>query len=245
MQHEGLFSRMFLARAGVFSAITWVCVSALSATATYKADIYEMGSNRQNKLYTMKVEIQNEGDTTSTVTQYHDLEGNLLFEDKASLKGLQIVKDELSQKQTGATATVEFDGKTAKFVKTENGKTKTETETPKGDFVMSANFQKFVQSKWADLMAGKTVDYRYGVWDRMESVGFSLKKTGEIGEGSEKKVTLLKKPSSFIIAALVNPIEFVFQADGGRMLEMKGRIPPKKKDGSKWKDQDAEVVYSR
>lgn len=225
-----------------FSLCTLGFLSQIQA-ATYTADIYELNSKRGKKIYQLKIDITEENGMASYSAVYSSPENQVVFDEKATLKGLQIVKVEIDQKQTNNKAVVEFNGQTAKFSKTADGETKTSEENVKGDFVMSSNFQRYVASKWKELLSGKSVSFRYGVWDRMETVGFSLRKTGESGEGDAKVVELQMKPSSFIIAALVNPLDFKFSADGSRIIEMKGRIPAKQKDGSKWKDLDAEVVY--
>lgn len=207
------------------------------ASPNYTAEGFDQA--RKTKIYDFKVEGSVEGDTTRYTAQFKSPTGELLIEERAVLKGNAVEKVVIDQNQMKVKAVITFDGKVAKFSKTEGDKTKTSDETVKGDFVASANFQRYVASKWSDLSAGKTVSFRYAVWDRMETVGFQLTKIKDEGE-----VTVLKmKPSSFIIAALVNPIEFKFSADGARMLEMNGRLQPKLQDGSKWKDQDGIVVY--
>jgi hypothetical protein len=52
------------------------------------------------------------------------------------------------------------------------------------------------------------------------------------------------KPTSMIIAALVKPLYFYFDKASGKMVEFRGRVLPKLKDGDKFKDLDAETVYS-
>lgn len=225
------------------SAALLVLGFSFAAQASYTGEVFDKDT-RKTKLFDFKLTSTEDGNNYSYNAQFVGTDGNLAIEEKASLNGLQIVRVDIDQKQTGAKATIEFDGKTAKFSKTEaGGKPNTSEETVKGDFVSSSNFQRYVASKWSELSAGKTINFRYAVWDRMETVGFSLKKLGEEGEGDAKLIKLQMKPSSFFIAALVKPIEFKFKADGSKLMEMVGRVAPKQKDGSKWKDLDAVVLY--
>jgi len=205
----------------------------------YGAEVFDQG--QKSKLYDFKVDGSIEGEMTRYTAQFKDLEGQLLIEERATLKGLAVEKIEIDQNQMNVKAVITFDGKTAKFSKTEGEKTKTSDENVKGDFVTSANFQRYVAAKWKDLSEGKTVSFRYGVWERMETVGFQLTKMKD--DAGAGLTTLIMKPSSFIIAALVNPIEFKFTSDGTKMMEMKGRLQPKRLEGSKWKDQDGVVIY--
>jgi hypothetical protein len=208
----------------------------------YGAEVFDMG--RKNKVADFKVEGTDAAGEIKITAKFTEA-GQVLVEERVTLKSEngQVVKVEIDQNQMGAKAVIEFDGKTAKFSKTEDGKTKTSDENVKGDFVVTANFQRYVNSKWKDLQAGKTVAFRFGVWDRMETVGFQVTKLKDEDVNGVKSTVLKMKPSSFIIAALVNPIEFRFNEDGSRLLEMKGRIQVKAKDGAKLKDQDGEVVY--
>ena len=226
-----------------FLLVSLLMVS-IASWADYKADVFEQGSGKSKKLYTFEHKSTPTEGGESTVAVFKDLEGNVVFEEKVTLNGADLVKSEISQNQIKQSALVEVkDGKVF-FSKTVDGKTKTSDEKLGKTFVMSGNFQKFIQKNWADLSAGKTVDFRYGVWDRQETVGFGLTKTGEEDIGGQKAVVLRMKPSSFIIAALVKPVIFKYAADGSRLLEMNGRVAPKKKAGDSFKDLDAEVVYS-
>ncbi|MBX3019645.1 MAG: hypothetical protein KF767_17285 [Bdellovibrionaceae bacterium] len=210
----------------------------------YGAEVFDL--DKKAKLADFKVEGTDTDGQNQYVARFTEAgTGKVLVEERATLKSEngQVVKVEIDQNQTGGKGVITFDGKKATFSKTEDGKTKTSDENVKGDFVVSGNFQRYVHSKWADLQAGKTVSFRYGVWERMETVGFQVSKMKDEDKDGAKTTLLKMKPSSFIIAALVNPIEFRFNEDGSRLLEMKGRIQVKAKDGSKFKDQDGVVVY--
>jgi hypothetical protein len=57
-------------------------------------------------------------------------------------------------------------------------------------------------------------------------------------------VIIKMSASSFIIAALVDPLFFTMEKDGEhRVLQYDGRTTPKLKDGTKWKDLDAVTVF--
>lgn len=223
--------------------LTSVLVSG-QARADYTGQVFEQGSGKAKKLYTFEAKVTSADGGETVFAAFKDLEGNVVFEDRSTLKGTDLVKAEITQHQTKQSAVVEVKDGKIHFSKTVDGKTKTSEEKLGKTFVMSGNFQKFVQKNWSDLAAGKTVDFRYGVWDRQETVGFGLTKTGEEEIGGQKVFVLRMKPSSFIIAALVKPVIFKFAADGSRLIELNGRVPPKTKSGDTYKDLDAEVTYS-
>ena len=218
------------------------------ALANSQAVFYEQDSQRKKELFHYQLEempVEGGFHLKGTV---RDLEGQTVYEESADLKGIEIQKDIIDQKQTGQKAVVEVrDGKVF-FSKSTDGKTSVKEEALDGSFVMTSNFRFFVHSHWAELTSGKKVPIRFGVWERQETVGFDIFQTGEEkvrGRTDCSEVIVLKmKPSSFIIAALVKPIIFKFTKDGSKIIEMNGRVAPKQKVGSSFKDLDADVVYS-
>ncbi len=225
----------------LFTASAMVCP--LKAQANFTADLYEQGSNKAKLLFTQEaITTVTDGLETLKMT-YKDPSGNVVIDQTTTLKEGQVIRDEIIQKQVNETGLIEVIGDQVKFTKTANGKTSTETEKKKSTFVVSANFARFVHSKWSDVMAGKSVEFRYGVWRRQETVGFEVKKTGTGSHEGTEYVTVTMKPSSFVIAAIVDPIEFKFSTDGSKLFYMNGRVPPMMKKGDKWADLDAEVFY--
>lgn len=216
----------------------------LNASADYSGTLYEQGSKKEKVLYTLESK-STVADTKETIHNvYKDTEGNVVIDQTVVLDGGKVVTDTLTQNQTNQKGLIEVkDGKIF-FTKESDGKSTTKEEKLKDTFVVAATFQKFVRDNWEAVAGGKEIEFRYGVWDRQETVGFEIFKVGTEKVGELDAVVLKMKPSSFIISALVKPIIFKFAADGSRLLEMNGRAAPKRKDGNSWKDLDAEIVYS-
>lgn len=228
----------------LFAIVSFSLLAVFAEASTHHADYYEQGKTEGAKLYTStNVTEGKDGVDISTIT-YKDPDGNVVGEEKYWLNGSKITRAEIQQKQTGQSAVIEVKDGRVYFEKTEDGKTKKSDERQEDTFVMSGNFQRFVKDHWADLSEGHKVEFRFGVWDRRETVGFELSKIGDSESQGQKTITLKMRPSSFLIAALVKPLEFRFAADGSHLLQSSGRIAPKKKSGSGWKDLDAETVYT-
>ena len=216
----------------------------LGVHGNYSAVAFEQGSNKQKEIYRFQLESNVVDGKEQIKSTWKDLEGNPVIEQTVVLDGSKVVRDELIQKQTNQKGIVEVKEGKIYFTKESDGKSSTKDEKLKDTFVVSASFQKFVKENWDTIVSGKDVEFRYGVWDRQETVGFEIFKIGEDKVGDQPALVLKMKPSSFIISALVKPIIFKFAADGSHLLEMNGRVAPKKKDGSSFKDLDAEVVYT-
>lgn len=224
--------------------VSSLAIASMAAAQNYTGILYEKDSKRGTAIYNLKVTTSTEGTNELIHGQYTSTSGDLVVEEKGVLNGSRLVKYEISQKQKNWSGRIEVKDTEVHFWKSENGKEKTSKEKLGSSLVVSSNFQRFVRDNWAALSSGKTVAFRYGVWARAETVGFEIFKISEEAVGAEKLTVLKMKPSSFVISALVDPLIFKFKSDGSQLMEMIGRVPPVRKDGSKFKDLDAEVVYS-
>ncbi len=226
----------------LISTILFTGISLNCFAENYSGTIYEQNSQQQKKLFSLQVI-----DVSPTETQsvYKDLEGKVVIEEKTLFKEGQFQKFEIDQKQLQQKAFIELkDGKVL-FSKTDSaGETSVKEEKVGKTFVVAATFRAFVKDHIDEIKAGKTVEFRYGVWDRQETIGFQVAQDKVEKKGSEEVIVLKMKPSSFLISALVKPLFFKFSQDGKRLLELNGRVAPKMKNGEKWKDLDAEIVYS-
>lgn len=228
-------------KALIFLALT---LGMQTAFADYTATVFEQNSGRQKKLYTFQFKSTEKDGKEDIHVLHKDLEGNVVAEEKAKVEGSKLQRYEIDHKQIEQQGLIEVkDGKVF-FTKTVGGKTSTNEEKLQDTLVANANFQKFIKDNWDQIKDGKEIAFRYAVWDRQETVGFEIFKTGTDKIGEKEVLVLKMKPSSFIIAALVKPIIFKFEADGSKLLEMNGRVVPKRKDGSTYKDLDGEVVYT-
>lgn len=210
---------------------------------SYTADLFEQGSKREKKLFTLDVVLTDEGTQSAYKAIFKDLEGNVVVEQASVLRGAELVRDEIQQKQTGMKGLIELKDGRVYFTKTVNGKDEAADEKLGKTLVSSANFQRFIATQMEALKKGDTIEMRYAVWSRKETVGFSVKKMAEEGIGESQIIQLKMSPTSFIIRQLVDPVIFKFNNDGSRLLEMNGRVQPFRKEGEKFQDLDAEVLY--
>jgi hypothetical protein len=210
----------------------------------YGSEIFEPGSSYSKKLFSYRIKTTDEGALTRVSTRFLDTEANVVVEEKGVLKGSNLVTYEIDDRQTGRKGSVEVKDGTVTFAYLKDGKESRDSEKLGETLVAPVNFARFIKDNWEKLSAGKDVDIRYAVWDRKETVGFSLRKMGEEEIKGKKLVKIRMKPSSFVIAALVQPIYVFLPADGSRLMALNGRVTPKLKSGKNWKDLDAEVLYS-
>ncbi len=219
-----------------------------AATVPYfTAKIFDM-KDHSKQMFDYKSESETNGSLkvyTNTIT---DMAGGVLVIEKTvmSLSGENetLVSFEQDQKQISTVGKLEVrDGKVF-FHFTKDGKAKSDDEKAGPDFIVTSTLLKYVQNNWAGIQKGETVKARLGVLDRMETVGFQFTKESENGQDVASGVIVKMKPSSVIIAAMVNPLRFNFSADGKRLFSLEGRTSVKLKVDGKLKDFDGYTVYS-
>ncbi len=217
----------------------------LSAQQKVAAQLYGLKSERKQKLYDLMINFSQQGDEILVQSDFRDTDGKTVVAEKGLVAGDKIHRYEIVRSQTQEKGTIVVEGEKIKFeYEGADGKKKTAEEKAKGLIVCSSSFALFVKSHWEQLQKGEEVKIRFAVWDRLETVGFTLRNLGSKEVDGEKMMEVEMKASSFVIAALVDPVHFWFAEKDQNLRVMKGRVAPKQMKDGKWKDLDAEVVYT-
>lgn len=198
--------------------------------------------------FTGRVE-EKDGKTVGTST-YFDLQGKKLMEETAEFQDNRLLKYDYKQDQTGDTGYATFEGGKIQMTYTEDGKVDHDSETHDPATVVAPMIQPLIRKRWDEIMKGDSIYVRYLAIERTETIGFKFFKDGERVVRGIPAIEILMKPSSFIIAALVDPIHIaVMKDDPHWILETEGRTPirmPKReppRGRSDWKAIDARVEY--
>jgi len=216
----------------------------LAHAETVTGEVFEMKSNFSKKLFTMDIQVDTQDGMKKTLAVYKDLQGQPAVEEKGVVKGTaELVSFDVDQKQTGEKGRIEVQDDKVLFTYEKDGKKKTSDEKLKGPVVTPANFNFYIGDHWNEISVGKEIEIRFGVWFRLETVGFKIFKVGETQKDGRKLIQLRMKPSSFVIAAIVDPLNLWYTEDGKKLVELSGRVSPKIKKGDSWKDLDADVRY--
>jgi hypothetical protein len=221
----------------VFSASAWA-----ATTKHIHTDIYPLDGKAI--LFKMERTLTTDGSKQTLENVFTDTDGKVVVTENAELENGKIVHFKQDQKQINAQGEVTVENGKAKFTYTKNGKTKNDEEKVGDDFIVTASLYPYLETKWDELKKGKKIRAHLGVLDRLEVIEFQFKKQKEIKLDDGKPGLIIKMtPSSFVIAALVDPIYFKVSEDGATIVDIKGRTPLKIKDGSDWDDFDGLSVY--
>jgi hypothetical protein len=201
--------------------------------------------NKSKVLFTYAHISRVEGERRNIENTFFDLQGNQVVVEHASLgdNGVTLYNYRVEQKQTGGEGSIQVHAGTAELKYTIGGKTKTSSTSAGPDLIAGPTLANFLRANWSKLMGGEKIKARFVALERAEAVGFEYFKDGESEVSGQKAVVIKMKPSSFLIAALVNPIKLYFTPDGKKLLQFEGRTLPKIKSGDKWKDLEALTIY--
>lgn len=203
----------------------------------FKGEIQDKAERRL--LYNYRRTVTRGDNTVVVKREFLGTDGSLAATETVTYDGGRVVKMELDHKQTGELGFFEIKGDKVYFSLTKDGKTKQADEALESNTVSTDETSPFIQKNWDALMKGETLNIRFPVISRLETVGFKFFKDREDG----KYVYVKMKPSSFVIAALVKPLTFKFEKEGEqRLIEVDGRVTPKRREGNSWKDLDAIFV---
>jgi hypothetical protein len=205
-----------------------------------EATLYEKGSNFTKEIFRWKREEPGGG---RIQLHFYGLDGKELVYEEAVADGFKVKSYELDHKQLGEKGSLKVEGKKIVLSYTKKGETDTETEDLPDNLVVGPTLVEYLKAHWAEILKGDTISVRYVAIDRKETVGFKFFKTEEKSWDGEEAIVVKMKPSSFVIAAIVDPLFFTFRKKDGRLLALVGRTQPKRRDGDDWKDVDAEIRY--
>jgi len=222
---------------------------------SFTGTVYETGSGTNKILYTIKRTATRSNVTVRAAQDYYYPNGSLAAREEMVYEQGKLVSFVLDEKQTGArgTANIRRDPRNPAKDKlvfdwttgpNEGAKKKTDSETLQPDTLVGDSIPGFIAAHWNELARGDAVNFRFVASDRLETVGFKLVKDSDVTVRGTPALRLKMQASSFIIAQLVDPIFFAVDKVAPHLvLEYEGRVTPKQRDGSKWKDLDARTVY--
>jgi len=215
--------------------------------------IFDSTNANRRVLYKFKRTVTRSGDTVKAVREYTYPDGKLASRELAIYDGDNLMSYELEELQNNARGDAKLShpsngAPTISFryvpdLKTPD-KVKADSEELQPDTLVNDMIAPFLAAHWTQISKGETIRCRYIAASRAETVGFKFAKVSESTREGKPVITVKMSASSFIIAALVDPLYFIMEKDGShRVLQYDGRTTPKLKDGTNWKDLDAVTIF--
>ena len=211
--------------------------------------IYEIGKTDVAPLFIQKTHKEPMGPLPNSVIEHRstiaDSAGKEVMREEANYKDTALIYNHVMQLQSNESYQVDNrDGRLyfKTFTIQSDGSEKLVKEADQSlppDFVMGPISEVLLQSKWDDLMAGKTVTAHFGVLEMQDTVRFDFSKLSYDG----KTLVVKMKPTSFFISLVVKPIELQFDGATKKITRYIGRTPLKRMVKGKLEPFDAEIIY--
>jgi hypothetical protein len=125
------------------------------------------------------------------------------------------------------------------FERFDGSKRRTRTERMNGPVVVGPTLVGYIVRNLESLRAGQVLGVRFALLERLETIGFQLQAV----PAAPGQTRIRMKPSSFLVALIVDPVDFTFDTTTGKLARLEGRVPPKVRQGDAWRDFDARVEY--
>jgi hypothetical protein len=109
---------------------------------------------------------------------------------------------------------------------------------PDQDVVVDAGFDNFVRLQWQDLMAGEEVVFPFRLVNREKPL--TMRASREDGECADGQLCLQVRLDSWLLGALVDPIELIYDRGSQRLRRFQGISNLKSDEG---RSQKVEIRY--
>lgn len=206
--------------------------------------IYELNSGRKNALFTMNADLRTEKGLTVFNSSYIDRDNVEVLTEEAVFEKLKLQKYVINQKQLGESYSLNVTGDTMVFEVTKQGEIKTKSRKLPTNLIIGPFFVPFMQQHWPQLLRGEKVRAELAVLEHMDHFSFVFEKIRDKSVNGIVAVLVRMKPRSSLVSSIVRPIYFTVKADGSAIIELKGRMLPKSKIGSRFVDFEGEAVFS-
>jgi hypothetical protein len=219
------------------------------------ATIYQRDGASNQPLFKFKRTATRSGSTLRVVSEYSYPNGKVAAREQVVYQNNLLSTYHLYELQTGAEgrATIErgsSSGDRDRIVfQYASDASKLEVSAVRSEALVSDTLVNdtvgpFLAAHWDKLARGEKVHCRYIVVTHRETIGFTFRKESDTRSNGIEAVVLKMEPSSFALAALIEPLHFVIEkAPPHRVLQYIGRTIPKIGEPGHWRDLDALTVF--
>lgn len=215
--------------------------------------IFPQSATNSPALFTFRRTAHQEGSNVVALREYLSPDGTLAAKETVQYEGDRLKRFTFEGNQINARGSATFEttanGKTLIRFEYETGsesrrKKKTEIETQSEVVLINDMIPGFITDHWQALTNGDSLHFRYVVIPRLETIAFTLRKTGQSEFNSRRVVEIEMRPASRLLQTFVDPIVFSAELNAPhRPLRYVGRTTPKVRRGRNWYDLDAVTVF--
>ncbi len=224
--------------------LLWLAV-ALQTAPVEHATVVARDGDLSAPLFTLERTLTTADGQTVADVRFVDPAGQVACRERVTYVSGAVVRAELEQHQVDEQYSMTVSGVDALFEVVRDGRRSQIRRDWTPDTLTIDQLPSFVTSQWDRLVGGADVSFRLVALDRARIVRFTLKHQGVTRHLDHPAVMLRMQASSLFVRWLAPEIDLVFSPDGRTMLESRGPLPVKVRQGDDWVDLDARLVWSR
>jgi len=220
--------------------------SAITFAQDYSASVREIGKPESPVLFTIEVtrSLNGELKTTKALTKEND---KVVLEEigVVNTKSNELVTYDINQFQTEETGRLKFPADKVQIEYSVKGKDPVKKEFAKPALLTGPpNYEEIIRANFEKLKKDKSIVVNFLVWDKLDTYGFKVSYLGEQELNGEKTHAFKMNIDNFLVAAFISPIRVWFNNDLTKLRRFSGRVGVKRKVDGKYKDLDADVLYT-
>lgn len=224
--------------------LLWL-VAAFQAGTVEGATVVARDGELSAPLFSFERTVTTSDDRTVAAVRFLDPTGRVVATERVTYVGGDVVEATLEQRQVDERHTMTVSDGDAWFEAVRDGKTSRTRREWTPDTLTIDQLPSFVTSQWGRLLEGEAVGFRLVALDRARIVRFRVTHRGQTEHLGRPAAALRLEANSMFVRWLAPEVDLVFSADGQTMLESRGPLPVKVRDGGEWVDLDARLVWDR
>jgi hypothetical protein len=206
----------------------------------YFGSVFPLDKPGKEPLYVYERRVGSEHGQPVAAHITRDASGATILADSAThAPDYRLIDYTLHTNQLGQSGSIHVGRDEVSFRLDEGGRQRTRSEKASAPVVVGPTLVGYIFRNLDQLRAGQVLPVRFAVLDRLETIGFQL----DAVPAPTGQTRIRMRASSFLLAALIDPVTFTFESDTGKLVRLEGRVPSKIRCGDRLRDLDARVEY--
>jgi hypothetical protein len=208
------------------------------------ARVYSLDSESVDPVFTFERRSESAGSQTVVSVWFRTRSGEIALYEKVIYERGRVVQYDSSEYQINEHDAMRTVGGQIAFTIKRDNRVTTSSEPWTDETRIIDEIPDYIRQHWSALLAGETLHIHFVVMFRGETIPFRIYKERTAEYNGKPAVVIRLRPSNWIVARFVRPVDLLFRSDERRtLLEINGTLPVKIRRGSKWVDLDGRLVW--
>jgi hypothetical protein len=228
----------------ISAVLFFAMTGTLAAEELFSGNLYRMGTNRGELLFRQFNEIETESANTRISHRYELADGTPYALEEVVRENGEFKNYRVDFYLLETSGSIERDGDEIRFTYQAGGDRKRSVYRYQDDLLCGPCLIGFVQGNWERLMRGKPVRFHLPVLEYQRTIPFRIRKVDESRYAREGRVVLRMEIANFLLDLLLGSVDFVFDGETRRLVEIHGPSVLKVEEEGVWRSVDVDAYYT-